>query len=50
MPKKFVTFDFVNPCILAAEVTWGLHNLRREWRHINLRNRLQRALPCCTEN
>jgi hypothetical protein len=50
MSKNFATFAFMNPFTLAAEVTWGLHNLSRGWQHIKLHIHFQPALPCYAEN
>ena len=50
MLKNFATSSFTNPFILTAELTLGLRNLSRGWRHTKLRNRVRFSLPCCTEN
>jgi hypothetical protein len=50
MLKNVATLAFVNPFTLATEVTCGLLNLSRGWRHKKLHSRFQSALPCGTEN
>ena len=48
--KNSANLAFVNLFTVAAQVTCGLRNFSRGWRHIKLHSHFQPALPCCTEN